>query len=104
MQDLGAACGGELVAESVGTVDGWRAAVEPGAVNGSNRRNISVGAYLVLRTVMVFNAVLLVCFAVLLGAFMERPAGLVACGLCCFCAGAAIGGARWLDRMYDGAA
>jgi hypothetical protein len=71
-------------------------------MKGTKRRTMSVSAYLVLRSIMVFDALLLVAAAGLLAAFMERPANVVSAALCCFCAGASIGGARWLDRMYDG--
>jgi hypothetical protein len=70
-------------------------------VSAHDPRRIGVGSYLVLRSVMVFNAVLLVAAAVLLALFMEHPAGLVAAALCCLGAGMSLGGARWLDRMYD---
>ena len=62
---------------------------------------MSVRAYLMLRSVMVFDALILVVVAVLLWAFMQHPAGLVGSGLCCLTAGMSLGGARWLDRMYD---
>ena len=63
---------------------------------------IGVRSYLVLRSVLVFNAVLLLAVAILLAEFMEHPAGLVAAGLCCVAAGMSLGGARWLDRLYQG--
>ena len=62
---------------------------------------IGVGAFLVLRTVLVFDAVLLLVVAGLLAAFMEHPAGLIGAALCCLTAGLSLGGARWLDRLYD---
>jgi hypothetical protein len=65
------------------------------------RGRITVRAYLVLRSVMVFDALILIAVAALLAAFMERPAGIVGSALCFFGAGACLGGARWLDRVYD---
>jgi hypothetical protein len=70
-------------------------------VSQSGQGQISVRAYLVLRSVMVFDALILIVVAVLLWAFMQHPAGLVGAGLCCVTAGASLGAARWLDRMYD---
>ena len=74
---------------------------QPREVSAGDSRRVSVGAYLVLRSVLVFNAVLLLAVAVLLALFMEHPAGLVGAGLCCVAAGMSLGGARWLDRLYD---
>jgi len=62
---------------------------------------IGVRSYLVLRSVLAFNAVLLLAVGALLATFMEHPAGLVAGGLCCVAAGMSLGGARWLDRLYQ---
>ena len=70
-------------------------------VSRSAPRRISTHAYLVLRAVMVFDALLLVVASILLWLFMEHPAGVAGSGLCCLAAGMSLGGARWLDRMYD---
>ena len=62
---------------------------------------ISAGAYVVLRSIMVFDALLLLATAGLLMAFMEHPAGLVGAAGCCALAGACLGAARWIDRLYE---
>ena len=62
---------------------------------------IAVGTLLVLRSVLVFNALLLVGVAALLAQFMEHPAGLIGAALCLFVAGLSVGGARRLDRLYE---
>ncbi len=56
---------------------------------------------LVLRSVLVADAVLLLATGALLAIFMEHPAGLVAGAVCCVLAGLALGGARWTDRLYE---
>jgi hypothetical protein len=68
---------------------------------GSIRPRMSVGAVLALRSVLVFNALLLIVVAGLLARFMEHPAGLIGAAVCLLGAGMAIGGARWTDRLYD---
>jgi preprotein translocase subunit SecG len=60
-----------------------------------------VGTFLTLRAVCVFNSLLLLAFAVILAVFMQHPAGLVAGGICSIAAGLCVGGAQWLDRMYE---
>ena len=82
-------------------MDSRRTATEDRRVGKVPQPRMSVGTMLVLRSVLVFNAVLLLGFAALLARFMEHPAGLVGAGICCLAAGMAIGGARWTDRMYD---
>jgi hypothetical protein len=62
---------------------------------------MQVGTFLTLRAVCVFNAVLLVAIAAILALFMQHPAGLVAGGICCLTAGLSMGGAQWLDRLYE---
>jgi hypothetical protein len=62
---------------------------------------IGVGTVLVLRSILVANALLLIAIAVGLAAFMEHPAGLIGAGLCVLGAGMMIGGARWTDRLYE---
>jgi hypothetical protein len=70
-------------------------------VSGWNRRQIGVRAYLVLRSVMVFDAFILIMVAGLLWAFMQHPAGIIGAALCCLTAGVSLGAGRWLDRLYD---
>jgi hypothetical protein len=60
-----------------------------------------VGTFLTLRAVCVFNAALLLVLAAILAIFMQHPAGIVAAALCCLAAGLAIGGAQYLDRLYE---
>lgn len=62
---------------------------------------VSVAALLVLRSILVFDAILAVVVGVLLAVYMERPAGLVFAIGCWVFAGAAIAGVRWADRLYD---
>ena len=64
-------------------------------------QRISVSSFLVLRTICVFDAVILVGVAIILAKFMEHPAGLVGAAICFLCAGMSVGAARWLDRLYD---
>jgi hypothetical protein len=68
---------------------------------GGGTSRIGVGTFLVLRSILVFNAVLLIGVAALLAAFMEHPAGLVGAAICLTGAGMMIGGARWFDRLYE---
>jgi hypothetical protein len=63
-------------------------------------RRLSVGSFLVMRALCVFDAVLLVLVAVTLAWFMQRPAGLIGAALCVVGAGMLIGLGRWLDRAY----
>ena len=74
---------------------------QPDRVGGSGRGRISVRGYLVLRSVMVFDALILLAVAGLLAEFMAWPAGLIGSAGCVFTAGLCLGGARWLDRAYD---
>ena len=60
-----------------------------------------VGTFLTLRAVCVFNAVLLVVVAAILAVFMQHPAGVIAAAVCCLVAGLAVGGAHYLDRLYE---
>ena len=63
---------------------------------------MSVGTMIVLRSVLVFNAVLLLGVAPRCSprSWSIRP-GWSGAGICCLAAGMAIGAARWTDRMYD---
>jgi hypothetical protein len=61
---------------------------------------ISVGSFLVMRAICVFDAMLLVGVAIILSRFMQHPAGLIGAAICCLGAGISIGAARWLDRLY----
>jgi len=56
---------------------------------------------LALRSVLVFNAILLLVVAALLARFMAHPAGLVGAGICLVGVGVMIGGVRWTDRLYQ---
>jgi hypothetical protein len=51
---------------------------------GGWSERMGVGTLLVLRTVVVFNALLLIAVAVLLATFMEHPAGLIGAGISLF--------------------
>jgi hypothetical protein len=62
---------------------------------------MSVYALLVLRTVMVANALLLLAVGGLLAWFMEHPAGWVFGAVCWFGAGLVFGGVRYVDRLYE---
>jgi hypothetical protein len=69
-------------------------------MRGRRVLHLSVGTFLALRAVCVFDAVLLLVLAVLLVRFMQHPAGLVGGALCCIGAGVSIGAARWMDRLW----
>ena len=60
-----------------------------------------VRTFLALRAICVANASLLLAVAIVLFAFMQHPAGVVAAAICLLVAGLCIGGAQWLDRMYE---
>lgn len=62
---------------------------------------MSVYALLVIRSLLVFNGLMLTLVGFLLGVFMERPAGLVFGALCWLAAGALFGLTRFADRMYE---
>ena len=62
---------------------------------------MSVYALLVMRTVMVFNALMLLAVGALLAWFMEHPAGWVFGAGCWFGAGLLFGGVRYVDRLYE---
>jgi len=74
---------------------------QPEVMRPRGRERLSIRAYLVLRSVMVFDAILLLAVAVLLWAFMQHPAGVVGGGLCCLLAGLSLGAAGRLDVWYD---
>jgi hypothetical protein len=62
---------------------------------------MSVYALLVLRSLLVFDALLLLAVGALLGWFMDPPAGLVFGAACWLGAGAMFGGVRFADRLYE---
>jgi len=62
---------------------------------------VGARAYVVLRSILVFNALLLLVVAGLLALFMEHPAGWVGAGICCLGAGMALGAAHRLDMLYQ---
>jgi hypothetical protein len=56
---------------------------------------------LVLRSIMFFDAVLMVVVGSLIGWFMARPAGLIFGAGCWLVGGMLFGGVRYADRLYD---
>ena len=62
---------------------------------------MSVYALLVLRSLLVFDALLLLGVGALLAWFMEAPAGLLFGAGCWVLSGAMFGGVRFADRLYD---
>jgi hypothetical protein len=62
---------------------------------------LSPRGYLVLRTVLVADTVLLLVVAGLLAGYMEWPAWLVGAAAACVLAGMSLGAARWADRLYE---
>jgi hypothetical protein len=62
---------------------------------------MSVYALIVIRSLLVFNGLLLVLVGFLFGVFMERPAGLIFGAGCWLTAGVLFGLIRFADRMYD---
>jgi hypothetical protein len=65
------------------------------------RGTMSARAYLVLRSVLVSNTVLLLAVAVLLAGFMQWPAGVIGAAIACVVAGMSLGAARWTDWVYE---
>jgi uncharacterized membrane protein AbrB (regulator of aidB expression) len=62
---------------------------------------MSVQALLVLRSLLVFNALLLLVVGSLMARFMEVPAGFIFGAACWLLAGMLFGGVRFADRLYD---
>jgi type IV secretory pathway TrbD component len=62
---------------------------------------MSVYALLVIRSLLVFNGLLLTLVGFVLAVFMERPAGVVFAAVCWVTAGALFGLTRFADRMYE---
>jgi hypothetical protein len=62
---------------------------------------MSVYALLVLRSLLVFDALLLLVVGALLAWFMAPPAGLIFGAACWLGAGTMFGGVRFADRLYD---
>jgi hypothetical protein len=62
---------------------------------------MSVYALLVLRSLFVFDALLLLVVGGLLAWFMDPPAGLVFGAACWVVAGMLFGGVRFADRLYE---
>jgi hypothetical protein len=62
---------------------------------------MSVYALIVLRSLLVFDALLLLVVGVLLARFMAAPAGILFGAGCWLTSGMLFGGVRWADRLYD---
>jgi hypothetical protein len=62
---------------------------------------MSVYALLVLRSILVFDAVVLLAVGTLMAWFMQAPAGILFGAACWLVAGMMFGGVRWADRLYD---
>jgi len=62
---------------------------------------LSARGYVVLRSVLVADTVLLLVVAGLLAGYMEWPAGIVGAAVACVVAGMTLGAARWTDRLYE---
>jgi len=65
------------------------------------RPPVSVYTLLVLRSLLVFDALLLLVVGTLLAWFMDWPAGAVFGASCWLGAGMMFGGVRFADRLYD---
>jgi hypothetical protein len=65
------------------------------------RRTISVYTLLVLRSLLLFDAVLLLATGTLLARFMAAPAGMLFGAGCWLTAGLLFGGIGYADRLYD---
>lgn len=62
---------------------------------------MSVFALLVIRSLLVFDALLLLVVGALLALFMDAPAGLLFGAGCWLTAGIMFGGVRFADRLYE---
>lgn len=62
---------------------------------------MSIYALLVLRSLLVFDGLLLLVVGGLLAWFMAAPAGLLFGAGCWLVAGMMFGGVRFADRLYD---
>jgi len=62
---------------------------------------MSVYSLIVLRSLLVFDALLLLVVGVLLAWFMAAPAGILFGAGCRLTSGMLFGGGRWADRLYD---
>jgi hypothetical protein len=62
---------------------------------------VSVYALIVLRSLLVVDAVILLVVGALLAWFMEAPAGVVFGAGCWLLAGMMFGGVRYVDRLYE---
>jgi hypothetical protein len=62
---------------------------------------MSVFALLVIRSLLVFDALLLLVIGLLLAIFMEPPAGPLFGAGCWLVAGMMFGGVRFADRLYE---
>jgi Sec-independent protein secretion pathway component TatC len=62
---------------------------------------LSVGGLLVIRSLLVFNALCLFAFGGLLAFFMEWPPGLVFAACCWLTVGILVGLTRYVDRVFS---
>ncbi len=62
---------------------------------------MSVYTLLVLRSLLVFDALLLLVVGVLMAWAMAAPAGLIFGAVCWLLAGMLFGGVRFADHLYD---
>jgi hypothetical protein len=62
---------------------------------------MSVYALIVLRSLLVYDGILLLVVGVLLAWFMAAPAGVLFGAGCWLTSGMLFGGVRWADRLYD---
>jgi hypothetical protein len=62
---------------------------------------MSVYALLVLRSLLVFDALLMLTVGALMAWFMAAPAGVIFGAGCWLMAGMLVGGVRYADRLYD---
>jgi hypothetical protein len=62
---------------------------------------MSVYALLVLRSLLVFDALLLLVTGALIAWFMAAPAGILFGAACWLGSGMMFGGVRFADRLYD---
>jgi hypothetical protein len=62
---------------------------------------MSVYALIVLRSLLVFDAVLMLSVGALIAWFMAPPAGILLGAGCWLVSGMLFGGVRWAERLYD---
>jgi hypothetical protein len=62
---------------------------------------VRVQTLIVLRSLLVFDGLLLIAVGSLLAWFMAAPAGAIAGAACWLGAGMLFGGVKYVDRLYD---